>query len=71
MDAAPRLDETQELLSFFEFKHLPEDLQVVSRAFHDVAHWLAENVPRNRERTVALRKLLEGKDAAVRAKMLK
>jgi hypothetical protein len=33
----------------------------------DTALWIIETLPRNPERTVALRKLLEAKDAAVRA----
>ncbi len=55
------------ILKFFEFEHLPAHLKEVSKRFHDDAHWLVDNVPRCPERTVALRKLLEGKDAAVRA----
>jgi hypothetical protein len=34
-----------------------------------LAHRIVEELPRNPERTVALRKLLESKDAAVRAKL--
>ncbi len=57
------------ILQFFEYKHLPEHLQAVSRPFHHLAHALTDGIalPRNPERTVALRKLLEAKDAAVRA----
>jgi len=55
------------MLKFFEFAHLPENLKHASRMFHDTAHWVVDNVPRNPERTVALRKLLEAKDCAVRA----
>jgi len=44
-----------------------EDLLAVSRRFHDLAHQLVEIVPEGPERTVSLRKLLEAKDAAVRA----
>jgi len=54
-------------MKFFAFDHLPEHLQGVSRPFHATANWVVQNLPRNAERTVALRKLLEGKDAAVRA----
>lgn len=52
---------------FFAFSHLPEVMQAVSRPFGELAQQIVENVPRNPERTVALRKLLEAKDAAVRA----
>jgi hypothetical protein len=42
-------------------------MQEISRPFHLLATSIVENIPRNPERTVALRKLLESKDAAVRA----
>lgn len=53
-------------MQFFEFSHLPADLQAVSRDFRDQALRIL-TLPRNPERTVSLRKLLESKDAAVRA----
>lgn len=59
------------ILQFFDFAHLPEHLQVVSGKFCDMAHHIVATLPRNPERTVALRKLLEAKDAAVRAKLFK
>jgi hypothetical protein len=40
-----------------------------SKQFGDMARWIAETLPRNPERTVALRKLLEAKDCAVRARL--
>lgn len=55
------------ILQFFAFDHLPERLQEVSMPFFTLARHIADEVPRNPERTVALRKLLEAKDAAVRA----
>lgn len=59
---------TQEpILQFFQFSHLPENLKDISRQFANVANWVVEKLPRNAERSVALRKLLEAKDAAVRA----
>lgn len=57
------------ILQFFEYDHLPLHLQVISKLFCDVAKELVNVLPRNPERTVALRKLLEGKDAAVRARL--
>lgn len=54
-------------MQFFEYGHLPETLQPVSRRFAETAQWIVANLPRNPERTVALRKTLEAKDAAVRA----
>jgi hypothetical protein len=59
------------LLQFFEWAHLPPHLQDVSRPFGELANQLVNDLPRNPERTVALRKLLEAKDCAVRAKLAK
>lgn len=55
------------MLNWFEYSHLPKQLQTVSRPFHEFAVFINKNVPRGPERTVAFRKLLESKDAAVRA----
>jgi hypothetical protein len=57
------------ILQFFAYEHLREDLQTVSRSFSLLAGELVATLPRNPERTVALRKLLEAKDAAVRARL--
>ena len=59
------------LLQFFGYAHLPEHLQAVSMPFHDLANQIVETLPANPERTVALRKLLEAKDCAVRALIYK
>lgn len=55
------------LLKFFSYTHLPEKLQAVSKPFCELAQQVADRAPDNQETTVALRKLLEAKDAAVRA----
>lgn len=55
------------MLKWFAFAHLPEHLQRVSVHFHDLATRLVADIQSGPERTVALRKLLEAKDAAVRA----
>jgi hypothetical protein len=52
---------------FFSYEHLPPKLQAVSKPFAEMATKIIAELPRNPERTVALRKLLEAKDAAVRA----
>lgn len=65
------MDNNEPILQFFAYEHLPMPLQAVSRQFHTTAHWICETLPRNPERTVALRKLLEAKDAAVRAALYK
>lgn len=54
------------MLKFFRFAHLPPPLREVSAKFSALAIDLAMNQLRTPERTVALRKLLEAKDAAVR-----
>lgn len=73
------------ILQFFAFEHLPPHLRSVSKPFCDLAHAIVDGdnvpesgtvtlgppLPRNSERTVALRKLLEAKDAAVRALLAK
>lgn len=55
------------IMRFFEYEHLPAKLQPMSKDFHDLAWGVWGNLPPSAERTTALRKLLEGKDAAVRA----
>lgn len=55
------------LMRYFEFSHLPPKLQQVSRHFYTVADIVKNTVPGGPEKTVCLRKLLEAKDAAVRA----
>jgi hypothetical protein len=55
------------LLQFFEYKHLPEHLQLVSRPFCELAHLMSGELPTNAESVTCLRKLLEAKDCAVRA----
>ncbi len=57
----------QHVLKFFAYGHLPERLQEVSKPFSELAEQVANRAPDNQETTVALRKLLEAKDAAVRA----
>lgn len=59
------------LLQFFGYAHLPAHLQAVSEPFANLAHLLVEKLPMNPELTVALRKLLEAKDCAVRAVIYK
>lgn len=58
---------TDPILRYFHYSHLPPVLQASSKPFCDLARHIVETLPRNAERTVALRKLLEAKDAGVRA----
>lgn len=57
------------MLKWFEFAHLPWNLQLVSQPFGELAARICADIDEGPERTVALRKLLEAKDAAVRAKL--
>ena len=55
------------MMKWFAWRHLPKDLQDVSQPFQSLADVLCDHLHPGPERTVALRKLLEAKDAAVRA----
>ena len=55
------------MLKWFTYGHLPPTLQTVSKPFGEVALWIVTEIQSGPERTIALRKLLEAKDAAVRA----
>lgn len=55
------------ILRYFGYGHLPARLQPVSQHFYDLATDLVDALPAGPELSVALRKLLESKDAAVRA----
>jgi hypothetical protein len=56
------------IMAFFAYDHLKnEKLQEVSKQFADLAVYIDSELPESAESSVALRKLLEAKDAAVRA----
>lgn len=55
------------IMQWFTFAHLPEKLQAASRPFCELAQQLDQELADGPEKSVALRKLLESKDAAVRA----
>ena len=59
------------IAKYFNYEHLPKRLQDVSRPFGELAENLVKQCEDGRadydETQVALRKLLEAKDAAVRA----
>jgi hypothetical protein len=63
---APLHPATEAILVYFEASHLPHPLREVSEPFGDLARHVAHRVE-GPEATVALRKLLEAKDCAVRA----
>ena len=60
---------TEPMLRWFAYAHLPERLQAVSKPYGELAEHIVATVAGSAERTVALRKLLESKDAAVRASL--
>ena len=58
------------LLRFFAYEHLEPPQELIAAPFSDLAHRLARNPELDGpELTVALRKLLEAKDCAVRASL--
>jgi hypothetical protein len=62
---------TDRMMQFFAYEHLPPHLQEASRPFGELAKLVVETLPQNPERTVALRHLLDAKDAAVRTLIYK
>ena len=65
----PAIDE---IMQWFSYKHLPPDLQEVSRLAHKLAHEMAQSLQGGGpELTAGLRKLLEAKDCFVRAEILR
>lgn len=57
---------TEALIKFFAYEHLPPHLQEISKPFGDLARDLASKLD-GPELTAGLRKLLEAKDCMVRA----
>lgn len=61
----------ESMLRWFAHSHLRGFPRTISHMFGRLAVAVARRLPRGSERTVALRKLLEAKDAAVRASLEK
>ena len=57
------------IIKYFDYKHLPPHLQLVSIPIHDLAHLMELELPDGAEKSAGLRKLLEAKDCFVRAKL--
>ncbi len=55
------------IMKYFEFAHLPEHLQKVSKPFSEMAQQMNDDLPECPEKSAGLRKLLEAKDCMVRA----
>lgn len=65
------MSRSEPIMQFFAYEHLPKHLADVSKPFCRLAEIVEGTLPRNAERSAALRKLLEAKDAAVRARLFK
>ncbi|WP_407301857.1 hypothetical protein ACHQJB_14980 [Raoultella planticola] len=57
------------IMKYFAYEHLPAHLQEVSKPIGDLAKQLDDSLPDGAEKSAGLRKLLEAKDALVRAKL--
>ena len=60
-------NQRSQILQNFAYFHLPAHLQDVSKLFWELAWRLERDIPNSAEKTVALRKLMESKDCAVRS----
>lgn len=65
-ETSQSLNATQRMIKYFDYKHLPEKLQSVSKACCELAYKMADELPESAEKTAGLRKLLEAKDCFVR-----
>jgi len=65
--------EEQELLSYFEYAHLPEHLQARSKPFADLAQQMYDDLKdvNTCQLRIGLQKLIEVKDCFVRAGLKK
>lgn len=66
-DLTDRHPGTQQIARWFDYDHLPPRLQEISKPCHDLAAVMIADIDDGPELTAALRKLLEAKDAFVRA----
>lgn len=56
-------------MKYFEYSHLPEHLQAISKPIGELAKKMNELLPDGPEKSAGLRKLLEAKDCMVRANL--
>lgn len=54
-------------IRYFEYEHLPERLQTVSKPMCELAKLMEEMLPDGPEKSAGMRKLLEAKDCFVRS----
>jgi hypothetical protein len=67
----PNYTQPSPISRFFQYSHLPDNLRRISQPFSELAEYLdTETSDDNPETGMALRKLLEAKDCAVRAFLL-
>lgn len=66
-DVAYTTDAPDNIVKYFEHDHLPYEGQVVASPFYQVARFLDSTLDNGPQKSTALLKLLEGKDAAVRS----
>lgn len=69
MSETPRPSPSQALLKYFDYAHLPEPLQAISKPLCKLAEQMESILPDGPEKTTGLRKLLEAKDCFVRANL--
>lgn len=55
------------MIKFFTVDHLPPQLKGIASAYQDLAEEIIMRVPAGEQRKIALQKLLESKDATIRA----
>lgn len=65
----PRNQLASPIMRYFKYEHLNGPMKVTSRSFAVLAQEMEAYLPNGPEKSTALRKLLEAKDAAVRAAM--
>ena len=65
--AAGRHPSTQQLVRYFAYAHLADPLRPIAMIYCSAARDLVSSLPDGPELTVALRKLVESKDCAIRA----
>lgn len=53
-------------IKFFEYGHLPQRLQEVSKPICELAKLMEETLPDGAEKSAGMRKLLEAKDCFIR-----
>jgi len=63
------MEEEQMMLWFLYDPYNSTSINPVTDVYYDTAVWINENIAKGNERTVALRKLLESRDAAIRAQI--